>query len=33
MTTRLGSSKQMNKTLAFSGILNDKKEFNPGILY
>ncbi|AES96880.1 pectin acetylesterase 8 [Medicago truncatula] len=29
MTTRLGSSKQMNKTLAFSGILNDKKQFNP----
>ncbi|GAU45410.1 hypothetical protein TSUD_243210 [Trifolium subterraneum] len=28
-TTRLGSSTKMGDTLAFSGILNDKKQFNP----
>ncbi|KAI5437698.1 pectin acetylesterase 8 [Lathyrus oleraceus] len=28
-TTRLGSSKEMATSLPFSGILNDKKEFNP----
>ena len=28
--TRLGSSKQMAKQLAFSGILANKPKFNPG---
>ncbi|PNX88380.1 notum-like protein, partial [Trifolium pratense] len=28
-TTRLGSSTKMGDTLAFSGILNDNKQFNP----
>ncbi|XP_058775385.1 pectin acetylesterase 8-like [Vicia villosa] len=28
-TTRLGSSKEMNTSFPFSGILDDKKEFNP----
>ncbi|KAL3640360.1 hypothetical protein CASFOL_015328 [Castilleja foliolosa] len=29
--TRLGSSKQMAKLLAFSGILNNKAQFNPAV--
>lgn len=28
--TRLGSSKQMVENLAFSGILSNKPQFNPG---
>lgn len=31
--TRLGSSKQMVKQLAFSGILANKPQFNPGAIY
>jgi hypothetical protein len=31
--TRLGSSTKMGNTLAFSGILNDNKQFNPGIYF
>lgn len=30
MNTRLGSSKQMAKQLAFSGLLGNKAQFNPG---
>nr|GMD29059.1 pectin acetylesterase 8-like [Ipomoea batatas] len=31
MNTRLGSSKQMAKQLAFSGLLGNKAQFNPDI--
>ena len=32
-TTRRGSSKYMEKTLAFTGILSNKPEENPGLYY